>query len=49
MHAEGYKLVDNKKLLKGRGKFGRYVKISFQEQISEIEDYLKQAYKNSFQ
>jgi len=45
---EGRRLVDNKKLLKGRGKQGRYIEISSEEQLSEIEDYLKQAYRNSF-
>jgi predicted transport protein len=44
---EGYKLKDNKKLLKGRGKSGRYVKIFSLDQISEIKDYIKQAYENS--
>lgn len=45
---EGRRLEDNKRLLKGGGKQARYIEISAEEQLSEIEDYLKQAYKNSF-
>jgi hypothetical protein len=42
----GNKLEDNKKLLKGQGN-GRYLHIQALDQISEIEDYIKQAYKNT--
>jgi predicted transport protein len=44
---KGYKLKDNKKLLGGRGRFGRSIRIYSLDQISEVKDYIKQAYKNS--
>jgi predicted transport protein len=44
---EGYKLKDNKKLLGGRGRIGRSIRIYSLDQISEIKDYIKQAYENS--
>jgi predicted transport protein len=44
---EGHKLKDNKKILKGRGKIGRSIRIYSLEQIQEIKDYIKQAYENS--
>lgn len=44
---EGNKLIDRENLLKGSGKIGRHIKISSLEAISEIEDYLQQAYQNS--
>ncbi|MEM2873734.1 MAG: DUF5655 domain-containing protein [Nitrososphaerales archaeon] len=46
---DGYKLVDNMKLLKGRGKYGRYIKILrlLDSTYLMIKDYIKQAYENS--
>ena len=44
---EGSRFVDDKKLLQGTGKLGRYIKIKSQEQISEIGEYIKQAYENA--
>jgi len=44
---EGYKLKDNKKILKGRGKIGRSIRIYSLDKIQEIRDYIKQAYENS--
>jgi hypothetical protein len=38
--------MDNKNLLKGRGKTGRFINISSREKIAEIEDYIKQAYRD---
>lgn len=43
----GFKITDNKKLLKGRGKTGRFINITSAAKIAEIEDYIKQAYQNS--
>lgn len=43
----GHKLTDSKNLLKGRGSTGRYVIVSSADKITEIEDYIKQAYENS--
>ena len=44
---EGYKLKDEKKLLQGRGKIGKHIKIFSLDQIPQIADYIKQAYENS--
>lgn len=43
----GHKLTDNRKLLKGRGKFGRYIIVSSEDRITEIEEYIREAYQNS--
>jgi len=40
-------LLDTKKLLKGTGKTGRFINISSVDKIAEVEDYIKQAYRNS--
>ena len=43
----GNKLTDSRNLLRGRGSTGRYVIVKSADKISEIEDYIKQAYQNS--
>jgi predicted transport protein len=43
----GNELTDNKNLLRGIGKTGRYINISSGDKITGIEDYIKQAYQNS--
>lgn len=44
---DGYKLTDNKNLLKGRGKKGKFIIVSSKDRITEIEDYIRQAYQIS--